>query len=306
MVEAFAGAALEKKQSESLAEILRMHGVRTIAPDPRTTLEEISHANVRRILGDTEVAPSADVRKALEDTPPFHVYFVHNTQTLTQAPKLPLLASRRLEGLGVGTGLNSLYVYNREFLRSDDSVFFDVRLARVPEEAHQRNAYGTMNLFVEPAYARRAGMVSLFNMNSSELRAGWHLSAAEKEVIQGTHDPWGKLRTLDVSTVRPQTLQHWEDARDLLYRLDFTPSDFDSMVKELVTRSLNRLATDDPDRFHAAISALKSREDPEGATEALKRLAFDMNGLGRDYELKIPVAVPPDEFRVVQRDERAR
>lgn len=292
----YQGEKLRLLQSESLQEILKFHGILATASNARKKLERISQRNVARILKGKDTAPTPETQKLLDKIPKISVYYIHNTNELNEAPKLPLLSSRQLEKLGIMRGVNSNYEYNRSFLRSDDSVFFYALPARSPSEASKKTsyAYGAKSISLDPNYANDTGIISLFNMYPGSLAKGKHLSSPQAKTFVGNRMPW---RGVENDPMDPATLKKWERARSRLYRLDFTPQDFEDMTQKLLIVSLNRLSVEDPTKFNQISWDLTNQSG--NANELLTELIFKMNGMDQDFEMKIPVAVPASATRLL-------
>lgn len=277
-------AVLRALRNEALLADLRQHGAKIETKDARAAIARLSRENVQRLLGTKGPAapdPALAEVKALVDG--IEVVLVHNTVNLRELGSTPVLSSRQLQKIGAPGGRNT-QPFNREFLRSDDNVFFFVKFKTQAMQANGgASVYGDDALTVRPAYAHEAAWVSAFVMNPADLAV-----AAKKLGIP--LDPSGKWLE-DGKLPAPE----WREASRRLHRLDFTLPDFAGMVRSQMLTSLAGLRRSKPAEFSRVVSVLRG-EDPIELAKVIEAYAYEPLRLPPIMEGKIPVAIPPREI----------
>ncbi|HNV69240.1 MAG TPA: hypothetical protein PKO06_06040 [Candidatus Ozemobacteraceae bacterium] len=312
---------LETRQRESMARSLffRRDPIREpglFAADGYRTLHEISARNrvrVSRLL--PAVTEKNEVRELVQK---LSVVFIHNTHVIRSVPDTPLVSSRVLQEVsGIG-GLNTYY-FNRQFLHSDDNIFFFVLLQSGPKLGNARESlYGKYKFAPEETFGRERGWVSAFVMypydlyrfafGSEKTLADQLTPAFQREFPREMTTSGGDLQSL-VKSLRPYKRDNprwnrmlrdsfplWRPVRRRLGQLDFTVDDFRALTLQVIEAYLAGISTAEPARF----AEWKSRLE-QGDTGDLMRLAYkEICGLDLYFEFKVPVAIPPWGLREIE------
>ena len=312
---------LARRQKESMARSLFFRRDPALEPGPLPAdgyqaLREASARNADRLKSRIpDVSTPDEVRELAKD---LSVVFIHNTHVIRSVPDSPLVSSRVLQEVsGIG-GLNT-YFFNRQFLRSDDNIFFFVLLQAGPKLGNARESlYGKYKFSPEETFGRERGWVSAFVMYPYDLYRfsfGCEKTCAEqltpvfqREFPREMTAAKGDLQEL-VKSLRPYKRDNprwnrllrdqfplWRPARRLLGTLDFTVDDFRSLSLAVIESYLNELYAKDRVAFAEWQARLR-----KGDTGDLMRLAYkEICGLDLYFEFKVPVAIPPWGLREVE------
>ncbi len=314
-------AFLEQRQRESMARSLFFRRDPSLEPglfsaDGYRTLREISTRNRERIARLIPPVKAADKVRDLVQA--LSVVFVHNTHVIRSVPDTPLVSSRVLQEVaGIG-GLNT-YFFNRQFLHSDDNIFFFVLLQSGPKLGNARESlYGKYKFSPEETFARERGWVSAFVMYPYDLyRFAWNMDTAlsaplttffEREFPQEMRAAAGSMQEL-VKSLRPYKRDNarwnrmlrdcfalWRPVRKQLGRLDFAVDDFRALTLQVIEAWLSGLYETEPVKFEEWKERLS-----HGDVGDLMRLAWkEVCGLDLYFEFKVPVAIPPWGLREVE------
>jgi hypothetical protein len=320
---AFAGyarkAALTRQRGKSLAEAVRAHGMELPPTLSRKAFENRSKANLQALLQNrTYVMGQSGMEAAEKAVSALTPVFTHNAPRKVDVPASALVSSQQLEQMGFAGGLNTS-AFNK-WLRADDQVFFFVHLQRTDgtRAYSQRNmalAYGDAVATLEPKTASAAGWVSAYVMDPDDLleygaarfpertaqlrqlvAQEFGVSADRSRVVE---EGLGK-RGIPISGAWGELARHreMEDGfnflRLSLHELDLTVDDFHKLLQQQVLLELEALKGT-PD-FQKRVTQLEGGTAREMG-EALHDLFFTPLRLPRDFELKVPVAVPPGALR---------
>lgn len=140
-----------------------------------------------------------------------------------------VLSSRQLQRLTGIPGYNTMHAFNRDFMKSDDSIYFFVDFQLKPPTTESQ--YGKHGYWLaENAMPDRA-WVSPFVMYNHELGNAYNSSSRFREAIRSAtgKEPDVVAGEDTIKTYQPSTFDVL--ARQNLHHLDFTASDFLALVQ---------------------------------------------------------------------------
>ncbi|HAG91796.1 MAG TPA: hypothetical protein DCL41_07985 [Bdellovibrionales bacterium] len=245
--------------------------------------------------------------------------FRHNTTTPPTSPLTPplWLSSKKLDELGFKDGLQGMFWFNREFLKTKNWVFFFTN-------AESDAFYGRGAIFVKKDYADQVGLIFPFVMYLSDLgKAGFQMNPGLK-VHRVFPEEFGKLRPKFLRFARSEGtpladyakaqmlidkkaskslqflddhLEVFQNFRTHLIDFMFTPEDYRTLVSEkLALQLLHLKRKKDLQGYHSMLESLDSGDLSKISTyvrEALKKAKLPSH-----YELRIPVAIPGSQLEV--------
>lgn len=271
-------------RDKSIAENLRHRGYPHEIEEGqgRATLEYISRINSQRIARSHNV--SAEYRQDKEISRLVdQLSFVSSRNSITdKIYSGNIISSRQINLYGLEGGLNSKNDFNREFLKSDDDVFFYLRPSFGKKKNTEISEYGSYTRILRDDFAEKHSWVSPFIMypkqfyNSLRLAFPNQFKAEEGEVFKAGESDH-------------QMLSH-------LYLLDMTLIDYKRLVTDQLGTSLYELKTDSASEnkygmtFQEARTLLSSK-DPDVFEKVFHQLVYRRLSLLQP-ELKIPVSVP--------------
>jgi hypothetical protein len=249
---------LPKLQDAILVENIKNHGG-TIFPSEsgRMALKRISAANLARELARMPLKGN-EFKAEVED---YDIVAIHNSKLPFDERGGAVLSSKLINDLGLPGGLNTL-AFNSEFMRTDDNVFFTVKLLyrdQLPQQDSTQNQYGKNRLILDHNYAMENAMVSFYVMYPKDLQG------------------FAKMMGIGDSPSM--------EAKNNLYLFDYTLEDFERLIRHGVCYQLQDLKN----RNLYYLPLLAEKRAGAFATTVMSKLT------GRDYdqfELKIPRAVP--------------
>lgn len=288
---------------------------------PRKALELQSFENLRKLVGSVSPAAEGPMAEAVALVARFAPVFTHNAPRTVQVPSTPLFSSRQLEALGFSGGLNTAG-FNR-WLHSDDNVFFFVHLTRTDADgtrtrAHSRRnmalSYGNGEAILSTEFAQKHGWISAYVMDPDDLielgdaRAQELSAQLRVELTRHFRGALDKPRPVEEAleaegipldrawsalTQYPEIEAGLSKLRQRLGALDLTVDDFTLVVRRQILLSLlNTLQRKGEAEFRKQLRLL-SEGNPAQLGEALQRHFYLPLKLPRDFELKVPVLVPP-------------
>jgi len=289
-------------QEESLRQSLMERGIETNHLSPWQALDEVSSANKQRLLKQevNQVSLDVNVENAVDQVT---IYFQHNTVS-KRSPELALLSARRMEEAGLGGGVNT-QPFSKQFLKTDDNVYFYVMFrSRDNELAYRPSTYGRTMIAVEHDPARKTGVVSPYLMYSNDLAEimKFHDPALSRrlEMNYGSSVPIAEKIKNPIDWEHPP--EEWTLAKKQLYFFDFTPSDFEELIRTQLKRSLYNLKSStnpsDQKLFSETIEKLHSHNDSD-LNIIMTNLVFKPLGMPELWEMKVPVAVPENLYKVI-------
>lgn len=288
---------------------------------PRKGLELQSHDNLRRLVGAVSPAAEGPMAEAVAIVERFAPVFTHNAPRAVQVPSTPILSSKQLEALGFSGGLNTAG-FNR-WLNADDNVFFFVHLTRTDASgkqtrAHSRRnmalAYGGGEVVLSTEFAKKNGWISAYVMDPDDLIEFGDVRAEElalplrealprrfqtspskrrpvEEALENAGIPLD--RAWEELTRYPELATGFTALRERLGALDFTVSDFTLLLRRQLLLSLLDILNRKGEVELGRQLRILSEGNPAQLGEALQRLFYEPLKLPRDFELKVPVLVPP-------------
>ena len=316
---------VERMRERTLGRALEAHGInldRGISAGQN--LRQLSTRNVAelnsrfsyRVGSVLEMAEAESILNNVE------LIFNHNTKYLKKEPVLPILSSRQLEAMRISGGLNT-HPFNKEFLKTDDNIYFFVDPSFKGNPRLSASRYGSRGVRVNSSFAKDHGYLSAFVMYPWELlqvaqvrypqfyqRAlmelterfpptdplygeNWFAHGSTKSDVETFLQRMGRGDSgiLDKHIAESKS---FSEIRKHLHEMDFTAGDFEGLIRHRMLYQLNAMRQEDPVRFRSMISALQSADT--GALDDLYRTSLRSMGLPDSFEAKIPVAVPPSEL----------
>lgn len=263
---------LREFQNRSLLSALRRHGYSPRSPDARAELQNLSRANYERIEKERGLRdPRKSDRDVEELMAQLDLTLFRNSHREDVTSGL-ILSSRRLEVYGLGGGLNSRQNFNRDFLRSDDQIFFFVKM-RPADFSGVKSSYGKYRQKLKVKEFSGDVWISPFVMYEADLNDF-------------------ARRSLPQLTVRanPTTV------RSNLHLFDFTFEDYENLIRRQLRGALTSLKRNPLARFKYGLSyaqakaqllnpSTRKEEDP-----VMDALVHRPLGLPK-MEAKIPVAL---------------
>lgn len=288
----YSGAHLGRLQDMSLQESLGTHGVNVEAPTGRQAIQELSARNRARIeAGAPPLDPEVQAQWG-ELVDSLRVFPVHNTHNIDSlSSDMPLMSSRDIRSMGFPGGANSQESFNRDFMQSDDQVFFHATLARTARKAvENRTMYGDHGLVLKDEAAREMSWVSPFIMYPNNLEAFGQV-CCPKEAALIRDATWEQVQNGETEEIPVEQLMAVLAIKNRLGDFDFTHSDYEGMVRSLLLRSLSELKAKDLEAYGEATALLQS-DNPIDLFALSTRLIYKRYGLPESFETKVPVAVP--------------
>lgn len=307
----------QRYQSDILPELrelvltsnLEKHGVIIQEDSGREVLRAISSRNAARLIGSTRYMHQPGMEAAEAAVAKLELRFLHS-KSIGGIGRLPVISSQQLEEMGFPGGLNTKW-FNKSFLKSADQVYFHIRFGRKGETVKSFDSiYGDHALWVQPEFANKEGWVSPYVMDPSDLALFARdmspkdysalKQAADLEFPDYSHLPvehilgTGYTRNVLEDFVRSNETA-FNSIQQKLHLLDFTVEDFDRLVRNQILRRLNDLRVQNHSAFLAAMDILEKGDD-QSIFGLLEREVFAPLNLRREWELKIPVAVPPEKL----------
>lgn len=214
---------------------------------------------------------SAKIQSLVDD---FAFHYVHNTTVPKGVLAAPLLSSRVIHESGLARPLNAL-TFNTDTLKSDNNVFFHAipRLKSLPAPFIV-SQYGETNLVVEQPFASKHGWISPFVMYKKEL--------------------------LDLAESRFPEVKNNENLKEMttqLSQFDLSPHHGQKLFRLAFQLSLERLFIENPESFWTTVGKLET--ESLAMKEYFEEHVFAPLGFAHGWELKIPVAVPVGQIKVV-------
>jgi len=284
-----------KEEQEAKAGLLR-HGARLKPGETALQARErISSDNLKRLLGQlflTSLPKQSDEINAVVDN--LELFLSHNSHIMKEAPGLPLISPAEIDLMGLkGFGMSTL-AFNR-FLGSDNFVYFKALFRKKGSGEIPRSEYGENGVVLKRAYANKHALISPFVMYSNELHDSVETIA-----------PAIALRLLNkISVVENGERIYAEKynvvsgpdetraAQGVLHKMDFTPEDFETLVKAVLKKGLQTYFTENPQAYQQAILVLKKGTMADIASYIsyfFQHFLQYQNAVG--FEGVVPVAVP--------------
>jgi hypothetical protein len=300
-----------------LKENLETHGLPTLPREARSALVFTSAENLKQLAPTYQ--STAEMRRAEEAVARLQLAFVHNTNVLSAQPSGPVLSSHWLEKLGLGGGANT-YPWNRDFLQTDNDVFFLPILTHPETSASTLAAlnqkYGKNLVVVGNDYARKHGLISSFQMSANDFYDYAELASRTDaqlkplfESMQRERWSWGERNPgnhhdtewgVALARAFPKEM---ERLRSSLYKFDLTVSDFETLTKTTLLSTLDTIRKEDAGRFEGIVQHLETPNTDlswEYQDLVLRALGF---GDHPGFEYKAVGAVPAAALRVYRPDD---
>lgn len=289
---AFKGRSLDDLQNDSLLAALEAHGYNSKIKNGRSALEEVSRANLARLQENYTYVSTGAMKKAEDVVSHMNFYFVHNTHILSARPKIPVLSSKRIEKMGL-SGTANTYEFNRDFMKTDDNVFFRVEKTMNKKiKKDLKSPYGKRALVIDSRYAEEHGWISAYIMYAGELGSAVDTIDSSQwkafKSLLATKYPNAISLDRNFSELNQKEPKALLALRNQLYKLDFTVADFTNLYRERYLFFLNQLLQKSPKEFEKALKQLAAGRRSSVDDEVNKSFGYQR------FEFKIPVAVPPE------------
>lgn len=276
-------------QDKTLADALKLHGVE-IPPDDSgyTALKKLSKSNVSRLLKkDFKIFKDPSIPEAQAAVNNLELLFVHNSHIMFEKPGFPILSPANLENLGLEKFGASSQNFNR-LLGSDHHVYFWVKFKRRDTFSTPGSEYGRMGVILNNTYAKTHAWISPFIMHPFELYS--FTKTHSPKVAENLKNALGIEETKDGFSMNYYSggdiaKAEIQAAEAQLSEFDFTPQDYELLVKSRVLIKLKKYKELNNGTYENALSELSSL-DQERVTRAMHSLGIE------EAEAKVPVAVP--------------
>jgi hypothetical protein len=261
----------------------------------RQNLINLSRLNLGRIARDAQLDLAFVAAPEVEELVSRLELVAYRDSRLVAVSGPYVLSSRRIEEFGFIGGLNSQYPFNRDFLASDDNVFFHLQFStRDNIEAAKRTEFGDHRSILRAEYAKEHGWISPYVMEPS------NLARFCEYALPGLHTAEELLPLHWASGAAPESYET-DLARELrgrLHEFDFTYSDLDRLLRAQLRRALTQLKASPRVRqkYNLSFSDFQ-REVRESKVDnsAIRAMTENELHLPR-LELKIPVLVEDQGF----------
>jgi hypothetical protein len=284
---------LPSKQDSSLLSNLIQHGAKDIPLTGYSALKKISARNRARIEAQFPYTPQPGMGYLAKQLERVSFAFIHNTHTMTQAPQFPVLSSRRFAELGFTESLQT-GIFNSQFLKSDDNVFFFVVPVIDKHISAVDSIYGSLSMVVDSDYAAQYGWISPFIMAPINFQTfAQNLFPDIFSEIRSSSDRWYVKDKWNAIRPLLQSLQ------EKLSEYDFTVDDFAAVVRHVLLAQLAKLSEQNLDEYVRIYGAILS--DPKSALPIINKYVYEdafhfrlrTGSMPFEYfEFKIPVAIP--------------
>lgn len=291
---------LHTRQKLALREALELRGIAVGDANPYTKLAENSSKNLLRLLGQNlEISSEYKSSKAYKVVENLELFFSHNSHIMQKAPGLPLLAPIEIEKIGLTEFGRSSNAFNR-FIKSDEQVYFwAVFKKKTASLQSMTSEYGEFGVVINRAYARTHLWVSPFVMYEWQLIDSINAHAPLVADTLAQQIAARRESLAQYSTYNPVVGSKPEirAAQAELGKLDFTPDDFEALIKKTLAIALQSLQKTDLEKYNNALKKLNS-DSLDDINSTIRMLAFPIfkyqnrNG----FEGKVPVAVPETEL----------
>jgi hypothetical protein len=216
--------------------------------------------------------------------------YLHNT-TQNEFYGGYMLSSRQLVRYGLPGGRNSRKEFNREYMQSDDNIYFFLNVSsKSSPVGSQQSIYGSRRVSVSESYASKFAWVSPFVMFEYDL---------------GHFGEDFKLPGYIYSAAVSMSDTEKAYLRSSLHNYDFTLTDFQTLVRRYLGTFLYRskhggtsLSRSSAPSFEDLIALLYS-SDPQVTNQFIREYILNPLHIGK-LELKVPVAIPSRYRYVVE------
>jgi hypothetical protein len=218
-----------------------------------------------------------------------------------------VLSSRQLQRLTGIPGYNTIHAFNRDFMKSDDSIYFFVDFQLKPPATESQ--YGKHGYWLSENAMPDRAWVSPFVMYNHELENAYHSSSRFREVMSDANgrEPDEVAGEDTIKAYQPSTFDVL--ARQNLHHLDFTASDFLALVQagyarlitptELEINVERRRLRSEGVKEHReltvqrlAIAKAQELESQASGVSPLTSIVQTSIGLPDKMEFKVPVFLP--------------
>ncbi len=167
-------AWLNAEREKSLELQFKNWGIDLKGARPYAFLSRLSDLNVQNQMKALKLKPldqfPEDIQALVRD---IDLDFKHNTGSEKVDGPI-LLSSKRLEGMGLLATTQRKYTFNRDFVKSDDQLYFYVQpnvTGNVKPSDASSSRYGNNTLYLDRKLAEKYGWISPYLMDAGDLEA---------------------------------------------------------------------------------------------------------------------------------------
>lgn len=287
---------LMKRQEEEALHGLERHGLHIHEGETAAEARRRNSAeNLTRLMLMYDLQKHEALNPEIEATAnQLELFLAHNSHIMEKPPGYPVIAPTEIDKLGLIRFAASTWKFNR-LLGSDHFVYFRSLFRRQGTQSHPKSEYGSNGVIVSKSYAEEQALISPYVMYPSELYYSVKQinPKAAQELLGQIAEVSGDSITFVQSHDRLDGPEQIQAAQKNLHQLDFTPSDFELLVKAVLKKSLYKQLEENPVEYKKTIEKLQNADlNKLNATvhSIFQRVIAYDNHLG--FEGVIPVAVP--------------
>jgi hypothetical protein len=267
-------------------------------------LEQVSRENRNRIFRTFDLAPIEKAPSVIVDLVKKHTLGVRRNSRVPITFGEGILSSRQIQILTGAVGYNSLHSFNRNFMKSDDSIFFFVDFDRQKQPQVAVSEFGKHTQWLAKEDFPERAWVSAYVMYNHELADA---AVASSEIRSNLQTRIFEPGTDSLKSYSPSESEV-EIVRNL-HRVDFTAADYlivmQAALARILTPTENEIANElkragaRPSSKTRALAISKlaetKLEDIYSATsprDPFSAYVMKSIGLPEKMELKVPVFLP--------------
>ena len=207
--------------------------------------------------------------------------------------------------MGILGGANTSY-FNKQILHTDDQVYFYALLGPPNYSSARYGDFGRAQFRLNESYASAHGWVSAYVMYPEDLAKFAKRAAPDHSLSRDSF--WTVPSEIAEDQVSPAIRAETTVLQHLLHRCDFTVADWSFVLRNQLKIAMSELSSKDFPFFSNTMRILAGQNydgNLENSIRAwdelqnlLDELVFRPLGLPKDFELKVPVAVPAEQLRV--------
>ncbi|MBS1984151.1 MAG: hypothetical protein JST16_08260 [Bdellovibrionales bacterium] len=217
---------------------------------------------------------------------------------------VPTVSARQLEKMGFAGGANSRNPYNRQFLRSDDQVYFQVALVNrtpridLPHIESTNSEYGDESFKLAEDYLQHA-WISPDTMRANDFGLMAEVLAPDlwKQVTERM--PENEIRFLSFKKLDNVLPPEFITIREMSHRLDFTVEDFKTVFSQLFLQEMDALRQSNPAEFRKALETIRAPHTQEAEVKKSNlyyKTSENFPELHLSFDMKVPAFVPADKL----------
>lgn len=262
---------LDSLREKELKRSLLNHGIEDFNGSSTEKLKEISQRNLERISKKFRYQDEVLDESLRDFISKIQLQPIHNSHIVKSEFYSPILSSMMIQEILGSGGFNTAH-FNREVMQSDGNIFFFADFKNQKSSDHLKvKKYGKnkMTIKEEPLYQK--GWISPFVMYQDELMT-YGNSVRDRSI------------TLDLSY--EEKILYF---KDLLHLYDFTPNDYETLVKMTLTEWVIGLRKAGHYRYKVF------QENPQRLIDEIQTAFKEALGVSFRFEFKVPVLIPISE-----------